>query len=134
MPLFSKDSLATLRQRIDLVEVISSHVELKRSGASYKGLCPFHDEKTPSFTIQKGDSHYHCFGCGVHGDAIQFLMTHLKLTFSDAVESLAQRFHVHLEKTEEINAYKGPSKALLKDALEQARRFFHFTLLHTPEG
>lgn len=134
MPLFTKESLETLRQRIDLVDVLSTHMDLKRAGAAYKGLCPFHDEKTPSFMIQKGDTHYHCFGCGAHGDAIHFLMSHLKMNFTEAVESLAERFHVHLEILEETNAYKGPNKTLLKEALEQASRFYHFYLLHTPDG
>lgn len=131
--MFSKDSLETLKQRIDIVEVISAHIELKRAGAAYKALCPFHDEKTPSFVVQKGDPHYHCFGCGAHGDAIQFLMAHLKMSFLDAVESLAQRFHVHLERVES-NEKKGPNKTLLKDALAHASHFFQFILLHTPEG
>jgi DNA primase len=134
MAIFNKESLEALRQRVDLVEVLSSYVELKRSGASYKGLCPFHDEKTPSFLIQKGDSHYHCFGCGAHGDAIQFLMNHQKMSFLEAVESLAQRFNVHLEKVEEKEGKKGPNKALLKEVLETAARFYHFCLLHTSEG
>lgn len=134
MPLFTKESLETLRQRIDLVDVLSSHMELKKAGSAYKGLCPFHDEKTPSFMIQKGDTHYHCFGCGAHGDAIHFLMSHLKMNFSEAVESLAERFHVHLEIQEDSESNKGPSKALMKEALEQACRFYHFYLLHTPEG
>lgn len=133
MSIFSKESLEKLRQRIDLVDVLSSHIDFKRSGAAYKAVCPFHDEKTPSFMIQKGDTHYHCYGCGAHGDAIQFLMTHLKMNFSDSVESLAQKFHVHLEHIEgEEN--KGPNKSLLKEALEQACQFYHFFLLHTPEG
>lgn len=135
MVLFSKDSLETLRQKIDLVDVLSAHMELKRAGAAYKGLCPFHDEKSPSFMIQKGDTHYHCFGCGAHGDAIHFMMAHLKMNFSDAVENLAERFHVHLEKIEDNKeASSGPSKAFLKEALEQASRFYQFQLLHTPEG
>lgn len=134
MAIFSKDSLETLRQRIDLIEVVSSHIELKRMGASYKALCPFHDEKSPSFMIQKGDSHYHCFGCGAHGDAIQFLMAHVKMNFADAVESLAQRFHVHLEHVEGIEEQKGPSKAAMKEALDHASRFYHFMLLYTSEG
>lgn len=134
MAIVSKESLETLRQRVDLVDVLSSHLDLKRSGASYKGLCPFHDEKSPSFMIQKGDHHYHCFGCGAHGDAIQFLMTHLKMSFMDAVESLAQRFHVTLDYVEGTEEKKGPSKSSLKEALEHACRFYHFALLHTPEG
>lgn len=134
MAIFSKESLETLRQRVDLVDLLSSHMELKRTGAAYKGLCPFHDEKSPSFVIQKGDSHYHCFGCGAHGDAVQFLMSQLKMSFSDAVESLAQRYHVHLDRLEGGEEYKGPPKALMKEALAHASRFYHFILLHTPEG
>lgn len=134
MPLFTKESLETLRTKIDLVDLLSSHMELKKSGASYKGLCPFHDEKSPSFTVQKGDTHYHCFGCGAHGDAIHFLMTHLKLSFSDAVENLAGRYHVHLEQVEDQQEQKGPAKGDLREALEQACRFYHYYLLHTHEG
>lgn len=134
MPIFNKDSLEALRQRVNLVEVLSSYMDLKRSGASYKGLCPFHDEKSPSFIVQRGDTHYHCFGCGAHGDAIQFLMTHQKMSFAEAVESLAQRFHVHLEQIEEGQEKKGVNKALLKQALETASHFFHFALLHSEEG
>ena len=134
MPIFNKESLESLRQRVDLVEVLASYVDLKRSGATYKGLCPFHEEKSPSFIIQRGDSHYHCFGCGAHGDAIQFLMTHQKMSFAEAVESLAQRFHVHLEVVDERGEKKGPNKALLKEALDYACQFFHFSLLHSVEG
>ena len=70
MVIFTKESLDALKSKIDLVEALSPYIEFKRSGASFKALCPFHDEKTPSFMIQKGDTHYHCFGCGAHGDAI----------------------------------------------------------------
>ncbi len=134
MAIYSKESLEALRQRIDLVDVLSAHIDLKRTGAAYKALCPFHDEKTPSFTIQKGDTHYHCYGCSAHGDAIQFLMSHLKMSFSDAVTSLAERFHVHLETVDGSQEFKGPSKTLLKEALDAACQFFHFMLLHSAEG
>lgn len=134
MPIFNKESLESLRQRVNLVEVISSYVDLKRTGTSFKGLCPFHDEKTPSFIVQKGDAHYHCFGCGAHGDAIQFLMAFQKMSFVDAVENLAQRFHVTLELIEGSEEKKGPNKVLLKEALEYASEFFHFSLLHSQEG
>ncbi|HAB99907.1 MAG TPA: DNA primase, partial [Parachlamydiales bacterium] len=100
MPSFSRASLELLRSRVDLVEVLSPHIKLQKSGAAYKALCPFHEEKSPSFVIQRGDSHYHCFGCGAHGDAIQFLMTHLRMSFFEAVETLAEKFHVHLEETQ----------------------------------
>lgn len=134
MPLFTKESLEVLRQRIDLIEVLSPHLELKKSGAAYKALCPFHDEKTPSLMIQKGDQHYHCYGCGAHGDAIQFLMTHLRMSFLEAVESLAQRFNVSLEQVEKDQELQGPNKATLKAALEQACQLYHFLLLHSAEG
>lgn len=134
MPLYTRESLETLRRRIDLVDVLEPHIELKKAGASYKALCPFHDEKTPSFTLQKGDSHYHCFGCGAHGDAIEFLMNYLKLPFSDAIEVLAERFQVHLDKMEEGEREKGPKRSSLKEALEAACRLYQFTLLYTEEG
>src|SRR5437762_14072781 len=127
MPLFAKDSLETLRQRIDLVDVLSSHMDLKRAGAAYKGLCPFHDEKTPSFMIQRGDTHYHCFGCGAHGDAIQFLVEHLKMGFMEAVESLAQRFHVPLERVEDTRE-KGVDRTRLKETLRLASELYHTML------
>jgi len=130
---FTRESLETLRSRIDLIEVLNPYVKLQRAGAAYKALCPFHDEKSPSFVIQKGDSHYHCFGCGAHGDAIQFLMTHLRMSFVEAVETLAERFHVPLEESQGEKP-KGPPKALLKDAMEKAAELYHFLLLHTLEG
>jgi DNA primase len=133
MPLYTKESLEKLREKIDLFEVISSHVEFKKQGASYKALCPFHEEKTPSFMMQRGDKHYHCFGCGAHGDAIQFIMHHLRVSFGEAVESLAEKFNsplVLVDKKEE----RGVDKGLLREALEIASLFYHFYLLHSEEG
>ena len=134
MSLYTKESLENLRQRVDLLEVISSHIPMQKSGASYKACCPFHEEKTPSFMLQRGDTHYHCFGCGAHGDAIAFLMGYLRMGFKEAIESLAERFQVKLELSESQDTDKGPSKALLKNALEKACVYYHFFLLHTEEG
>ncbi len=134
MPVFSRTSLELLRSRVDLVEVLNPYIKLNRAGAAYKALCPFHEERSPSFVIQKGDSHYHCFGCGAHGDAIQFLMTHLRMSFTEAVESLAEKFHVQLEEAVVSDAPKGPPKTVLKDALEKAAEFYHFYLCHSLEG
>ncbi len=131
--MYTQESLERLREHIDLIEVISAHVELKRSGSSYKALCPFHQEKTPSFMVQRGDSYYHCFGCGTHGDAIQFLMSYLNLSFAETIESLGERFNVPLEKIAYSEGEK-IDKVSLKEALETAMRFFHFYLLHTEEG
>ena len=131
---FSRDSLELLRSRVDLVEVLNPYIKLSKAGAAYKALCPFHEERSASFVIQKGDSHYHCFGCGAHGDAIQFLMTHLKMSFTEAVESLADKFQVQLEEVKTSDAPQGPSKAMLKDALDKGAEFYHFYLCHTLEG
>lgn len=134
MSIYTKESLEKLKNKIDLAEVLQSHIDLKSSGASYKALCPFHEEKTPSFTVHRGDSHYHCFGCGAHGDAIHFLMTYQKMNFTEAVEHLAGKFQVYLEREEAKQEIKGPSKAKLKEALEAACLLFHFNLLHTEQG
>jgi DNA primase len=75
--------------RADIVEVVGSRVALKRAGRDYKGLCPFHDERTPSFTVSPNKGFYHCFGCGAHGTAIGFLMSYANLSFPEAVETLA---------------------------------------------
>ncbi|MCX6989983.1 MAG: DNA primase [Chlamydiae bacterium] len=134
MPLYSKESLDLLRGRVDLLEVVSAHIPMQKSGTSYKACCPFHEEKSPSFMMQRGDKHYHCFGCGAHGDAIAFLMGYVKMSFVDALEYLAERFQVRLERLEQEQEDKGPSKTQLKSALDKASRYYHFFLLHTEEG
>ncbi|MFC2049125.1 DNA primase [Chlamydiota bacterium] len=130
--MFTKESLEKLKEKIDLLEVVSAHVEMKRLGTAHKGLCPFHQEKSPSFMIQKGDTHYHCYGCGAHGDAIQFLMEYLNLSFVDAVESLAERFHIPLERQQQ--GEKSTDKTALKEVCALASQYFHATLLYTEEG
>lgn len=134
MSFFTRESLETLREKIDLVELISTHVPLKRMGASFKACCPFHEEKNPSFVVQRGAEHYHCFGCGAHGDAIAFLMNHLGLGFPEAVQHLAERFQVPLAYDEGEGKEKGPNRAKLKEALEKAALFYHFCLMETEEG
>lgn len=131
--MFTKESLLRLRERIDLVETLSGYVELKKVGATYKGLCPFHEEKSPSFIVGTADTHYHCFGCGAHGDAIAFLMNYLHVSFREAVETLAEKFHIILEE-EEKQEEKGTPREQLKEALEIANEFYHFFLLNAQEG
>src|SRR5436189_3156663 len=78
-----------LLNRVDIVDVVSRYVQLKKGGASYIGLCPFHNEKTPSFSVSPAKQFYHCFGCQVHGNAIGFLMAYSSLGYVDAVKELA---------------------------------------------
>lgn len=134
MPLYKEESLEELRRRIDLVEVVSAHLRMQRSGSSFKACCPFHEEKTPSFVIQRGDSHYHCYGCGAHGDAIAFLMGYLKMGFIESIEHLAERFQVILEKHDGGLQKNEINKSALKNVLEKACDLYHFTLLYTTPG
>jgi DNA primase len=92
--LFPQSFIDDLKLQVDIVQVIQDYVPLKRAGASYKGLCPFHGEKTPSFIVHREKGFFHCFGCGVGGDVFKFLELHEKIGFQDAVKQLAQRFGV----------------------------------------
>src|SRR5438552_1027310 len=83
------DFIQTLLSRVDVVEVVERYVPLKKAGANYAACCPFHSEKTPSFTVSPTKQFYHCFGCGAHGTAISFLMEHTGCGFVEAVEDLA---------------------------------------------
>lgn len=134
MPLYNRESLENLRSKVAIVDVISEHIEVKKQGATYKALCPFHDEKSPSFTIDNSDGHYHCFGCGAHGDAIQFLLEHQKLSFNEAVERLARKFHVPLVFVDKEDMAEGDKRAKLKEAMELACQYYQFMLLHTEKG
>ena len=78
-----------LLNRIDIVDVIDAELPLKKTGRDYQALCPFHNEKTPSFTVSQAKQFYHCFGCGVHGSAFGFLMAHRGLSFVEAIEEAA---------------------------------------------
>ncbi len=87
-----------IRDRIDIVDYISEHLELKKSGANYKALCPFHSEKTPSFVVSPAKQIFHCFGCGVGGDLISFVMKYEGVEFMDAVKMLAERAGIKIEQ------------------------------------
>ena len=86
-----REFIDELLNRVDIVEVIDARVPLKKAGKDYKACCPFHDEKTPSFTVSQTKQFYHCFGCGKNGSAIGFLMEYEHLSFPEAVTDLAQR-------------------------------------------
>ena len=112
-----------LLARTDIVEVISSRVPLKRQGREYAARCPFHDERSPSFTVSPTKQFYHCFGCGAHGTAISFLMNYDRLEFLDAVEELAKRAGLEVPRDTRARNENGESRELYA-ALEAAARFF----------
>jgi len=90
MALIPQSFIADLLNRVDIVDVVGQHVKLKKAGANYQGLCPFHSEKSPSFSVSPNKQFYHCFGCGAHGSAISFLMEYSGLGYVDAIEDLAR--------------------------------------------
>ena len=93
------DFIQTLLTRVDIVEVIDRSVPLKKAGANYAACCPFHSEKTPSFTVSPTKQFYHCFGCGAHGTAIGFLMEYGGKSFPDAIEELARDAGLEVPRT-----------------------------------
>jgi len=99
--LISTESLERVKQAVDIVEVISAHTDLRRQGTRWVGLCPFHEERTPSFSVDAAEKLYHCFGCGVGGDTIKFVEEKEGLGFAEAVELLAERYGVELERERE---------------------------------
>jgi DNA primase len=101
MALISTESLDRVKQTADIVEVINAHTDLRRQGARMVGLCPFHEERTPSFSVDPQEKLYHCFGCGVGGDVIKFVEEKEGLGFAEAVELLADRYGVELEREKE---------------------------------
>ena len=125
--MISKHSIETLKQTIDILDVIGSVVELKKVGSNYVACCPFHDEKTPSFVVSPAKGFYHCYGCGVGGDSIKFLMEYEKLSFVESVEKIAaiMNFTLEYEKSYE----KKPDFTLL----DEITRFYQKNLLnHKP--
>jgi DNA primase len=100
--------------RTDIIEVIGSRVQLKRAGREYKACCPFHDEKSPSFTVSADKQFYHCFGCGAHGTVLGFVMDYDHLGFIEAVEELAAR--AGLEIPREGGAAAPPSRGTSRPA------------------
>jgi DNA primase len=101
MALISAESLDRVKQAADIVEVVSAHTDLRRQGARYVGLCPFHDERTPSFSVEPTEKLYHCFGGGVGGDVIKFVEEKEGVGFTEAVEMLADRYGVEVEREQE---------------------------------
>ena len=121
--------LEQIRQNNDIVEVIGSYFPLKRAGANFRALCPFHKEKTPSFNVNPQKQIWHCFGCGAGGDVFTFVMKYENLDFIPAVRRLAERTGVRLEFEETASEPNRDQKELLFRLHEQVAGFFHQTLL-----
>lgn len=135
MPWYSEEQIEEVRSRSDIVSVIGRYVRLKRAGSGYTGLCPFHNEKTPSFHVNPARQMYKCFGCGVGGNVLTFVMEYENLTFPEAMEMLAQEAGIELPK-QELTAQQKQQESLRQTLLEinkKAARYY-FALLKSPRG
>lgn len=134
--MISQQSIQEIQSRIDIIDVVGSFVKLKKRGTNYLGLCPFHNEKTPSFTVSPGKEIYKCFGCGKSGNTIGFVMEHEKYSYVEALRWLANRYNVVLEETDSSPEYKAQQQTA--DSLyiinQFAQGFFSEQLFETDEG
>ncbi|MBV8763133.1 MAG: DNA primase [Deltaproteobacteria bacterium] len=130
------DIISEIRSRADIVQVIGQHVQLKKAGRSFKGLCPFHGEKTPSFNVIPDKAFFHCFGCQKHGDVFTFVMELEGKSFVEAAEQLGQRFGVEvprIEESPELRKARGERHAML-EINKLAAQFFREVLLDPARG
>lgn len=134
--LISQNTIQQIQSRIDIIEIIGEFVKLKKRGVNYLGLCPFHNEKTPSFTVSPVKEIYKCFGCGKSGNTISFLMEHEKYSYVEALRWLANKYNVEIEETE-----VSPDQKLQQQVADSlyiinnfAQKFFTDKLLNSQEG
>ncbi|MDE2825216.1 MAG: DNA primase [Gemmatimonadota bacterium] len=120
----------SIRSQADIVDVVSDYVTLRRSGKNYMGLCPFHDEKTPSFSVNPERQIFHCFGCGKGGSVFTFLMEHENVTFVEAVHHIARRLHITIPDTYGKREAGSEAESLAR-VTRFAARFFHDRLLNS---
>jgi DNA primase len=128
------EDIATVRERSDIVAVVGEHVQLKREGHQWKGLCPFHGEKTPSFYVNPAKGVYHCHGCQVGGDVITFVREVEHLDFASAVEKLAAKAGVGLRYTDQHEGEGRQRRKRLSEAVGRAVDFYHQRLLSSPDA
>ncbi|MGH7932921.1 MAG: DNA primase [Candidatus Binataceae bacterium] len=132
---FGQDKIEEVRARADIVEIVGAQVRLKRAGRNFIGLCPFHNEKTPSFTVNGERGFFHCFGCGAGGTVFDFVMRTEAMNFAEALHSLAGRYGITLPEREE---HGGGSAAGEREAMARANQtaaeFYGHVLWNTPDG
>ena len=134
--MISQESIQQIQSKIDIIDIVGVFVKLKKRGANYLGNCPFHNEKTPSFTVSPTKEIYKCFGCGKSGNAIGFIMDHEKYSYVEALRWLANKYNIEIEETETSPAFK--ALQLTSDSLfiinNFAKDFFVQSLHDTEEG
>ncbi|WAA11486.1 DNA primase [Fervidibacillus halotolerans] len=130
-----EEKIEEIRHSVDIVDVVSEYVQLKKQGRNYFGLCPFHDEKTPSFSVSPEKQIFHCFGCGAGGNVFSFLMDLEGLSFQEAALKLAEKANVELNLSSvPSNQHKVKQHDLMIEVHELLRKFYHHLLVNTKEG
>src|SRR5207247_8180660 len=134
--LFTAATVERVKESADIVEIVSAYTDLRRSGVRFMGLCPFHDERSPSFSVDPQAKLYHCFACGVGGDVIKFVEEKEGLAFPEAVESLADRYGVEIEREDSDPRAEEARRrrARLGDALERTADFYTAFLRSSPKA
>ena len=131
--LIPQDFIDDLLHRTDIVDVVEERVQLKRTGRNYSGLCPFHQEKSPSFSVNPEKQFYYCFGCGAGGNAIGFVMEYDRLEFRQAVETLAKRQGLEIPAQANEQSRFDKQRQRSYDLLEQANQFYQQQLRNHPQ-
>src|SRR5687767_7517796 len=134
--MIARETIQQILNRLDIVEIIGGFVKLKKRGTNYLGLCPFHNEKTPSFTVSPAKEIYKCFGCGKSGNAISFLMEQEKYSYVEALRWLAAKYNIHIEETE-----VSPEQKIIQQTADSlyiinsfAQKYFSDILFNDNEG
>ena len=125
---YSNDIIDEVRSRNDIVDVVSSYVKIQKKGANYTGLCPFHAEKSPSFSVSPGKQLFHCFGCGVGGDVITFIRQYENYSFNEALALLAKRANIELPQINDNDRAKSDEKNIILEINKTAARYFYENL------
>ena len=134
--MISQETIQKIQNSVDVLDVVGAYVKLKKRGANYLGLCPFHNEKSPSFTVSPTKEIYKCFGCGKSGNSISFLMDLEKYSYVEALRWLANKYNIEIEETATSPEFKIQQQTAesLFIINQFAQKFFSKTLFETPEG
>jgi DNA primase len=134
MPRYSEEIIQQVIEANDIVDIISTYVQLKKSGHSFMGRCPFHSERTPSFSVSPDKQLYHCFGCGASGNVISFVMDIENMTFPEALEWLAERANITLPQNSEYTDFQYQQKKRLYEINRRLANYYYLLLKHSPKG
>ncbi|NOT18254.1 MAG: DNA primase [Sulfuriferula sp.] len=129
-----QDFIQSLLNRVDIVDVIDRRVPLKKAGANYQACCPFHNEKSPSFTVSQTKQFYHCFGCGAHGTAIGFMMEYAGLNYVDAIKALADQVGMQVPESAAVNPVRAQQAASLLEVMQAAEQYYRQQLKIAPDA